>query len=271
MGIGNIFHILLINPIFNILLVFIFVFSTWALPGALGWAIIALTSMFRIAFSPLYKKQMHMATQMEVMRPKLEALQKKYKGDPKKIQQEQLKLYQEHGINPASGCLLAIIQIPLVIALYQVLLSVFQGNNLAHISELTKKTAYFEFLRITHIDPQFLGFNLGIAPSTFNQNGLYYLIIPVLTAFLQYLQLQVATPSVKKTPDSDKELAKKDGKPGEKKEESFQEVFQKQSKFMFPLMVGYFSYILPVGLALYWNVFSLFSILQAKEKVWKKK
>ena len=61
MGIGNIFHILLINPIFNILLVFIFVFSTWALPGALGWAIIALTSMFRIAFSPLYKKQMHMA------------------------------------------------------------------------------------------------------------------------------------------------------------------------------------------------------------------
>lgn len=270
MGIGNIFHILLINPIFNILLVFIFVFSTWALPGALGWSIIALTSLFRVVFSPMYKKQMHMAAQMEMMRPKLDAIQKKYKGDPKKIQQEQLKLYQEHGINPASGCLLGIIQIPLVIALYQVLLSVFKDGNLAHISELTKKTAYFDFLRITSIDPWFLGFNLGIAPSTFQHNGPHYLVIPLLTAFLQYYQLKVATPAPKKVEDDPKELKKLD-KDGKKSEPSFQEVFQKQSKFMFPLMVGYFSYILPVGLALYWNVFSLFSILQAKEKIWKKK
>lgn len=268
MGIGSIFNIALIHPIFNILLVFIFVFTSWSLPGALGWAIIALTSLFRIAFSPMYKKQIHMAEQMEVMRPKLEAIQKKYKGNAQKIQQEQLKLYQEHGINPASGCLLAIIQIPLVIALYQVLLSVFQDNNLSHISELTKSIAYFDFLRITHIDPMFLGFNLGVAPSTFQQNGYLYLILPALTAFLQYYQLKLTQPAPKK--DAQKEIVKKDGKPAEKKEESFQEVFQKQSKFMFPLMVGYFSYILPVGLALYWNVFSLFSILQAKEKAWKK-
>jgi YidC/Oxa1 family membrane protein insertase len=116
-----------------------------------------------------------------------------------------------------------------------------------------------------------LGFNLGIAPATFQHNGLHYLVIPALTAFLQYYQLKVATPAPKKVEEDPKALKKLEDKDGKKPEPSFQEVFQKQSKFMFPLMVGYFSYILPVGLALYWNVFSLFSILQAKEKIWKKK
>lgn len=79
MGIGQIFNVLLINPIFNVLLLFLFVFSSWGLPGSLGWAIIALTTFFRLLFNPFYKKQIDMAADMEEIRPQLEKLQKKYK------------------------------------------------------------------------------------------------------------------------------------------------------------------------------------------------
>ncbi|MFS8159055.1 MAG: YidC/Oxa1 family membrane protein insertase, partial [Candidatus Roizmanbacteria bacterium] len=77
-----------------------------------------------------------------------------------------------------------------------------------------------------------------------------YLLIPLLTAFLQFVQFQVTTP---------KPAPKKEG---DKSEPDMSTVMASQMKIMFPLMIGYFSYILPVGLAVYWNVFSIFSLFQ---------
>jgi YidC/Oxa1 family membrane protein insertase len=257
--IGNIFNILLINPTFNLLLVFIFLFTSWNIPGALGWAIILLTTVFRLAFNPFYKKQAEMAIHMEELRPQIDKLQKKYKDDPKKLQVEQMALYKERGINPASGCLIALIQLPVILALYQVLLKFFQTKASA-LTVFLDKVAYFDFQKHLPLDPHFLGFNLGVAPSQYQQYGWYYLIIPVVTAALQYFQVVASQPQ--KAPEA-AEMAKKSD-PAEK--DNFQAVFQKQMKVMFPIMIGYFSYILPVGLALYWNVFSLFSIIQGKAK-----
>lgn len=161
-----------------------------------------------------------------------------------------------------SGCLLGIVQFPLIIALYRVLLLVFRNGNLDHISATVSKIAYFDFLKITqeHIDPWFFGFNLGIAPSAFQEHGYYYLILPVITGILQYYQVVASQPKSKE-PEKKPEKKKND-----KSDDSFQAVFQKQMKFMFPLMVGYFAYILPSGLSLYWNIFSIFSILQARQR-----
>lgn len=255
--IGTIFNIVLINPTFNLLLVFIFLFSSWSIPGALGWSIILLTTLFRLAFNPFYKKQAEMALHMEELRPKIEQLQKKYKEDPKKLQQEQMALYKERGINPASGCLIALIQLPVILALYQVLLKIFQTKE-GVLTVFLDKVAYADFLKHLPLDPHFLGFNLGVAPSQYQQYGWYYLIIPLVTAALQYFQVVAAQPKKK---EEEKAI-----KPTTDDKESFQAVFQKQMKVMFPIMIGYFSYILPVGLALYWNIFSLFSIVQGKKK-----
>lgn len=249
---GELFTTLFINPTFNILLVFMYVFSTWGLPGSLGWAIIALTALFRMASNPFYKKQAQMAVQMELLRPEIEKLQKQYKEEPQKLQQEQMKLYKEHNINPATSCLGALIQLPIILALYRVLLKFFQ-TDISKIPAMLNKIAYADFLKGLPIDPHFLGFNLSVAPSHYAQNGIYYLAVPVVTAFLQYVQVVKTQP--KKTAPATKE-----------EQESFQAVFQKQMKVMFPIMIGYFSYILPVGLALYWNVFSLISILQTPKK-----
>lgn len=265
---GELFNVLLINPTFNILLVFIFLFSSWGIPGALGWAIISLTTLFRFAFNPLYKKQAEMAIHMEELRPKLEELQKKYKDKPQELQQAQMKLYKDKGINPASGCLVALIQLPVILALYQVLLKLFE-SNFEKVAVMLNKIAYADFLKNMPLDPHFLGFNLGVTPSQFQQYGYIYLAIPLITAVLQYFQVVKSMPQPAKPTEQElatkKDTTKKDTTKKDEPE-SFQATFQKQMKIMFPIMVGYFSYILPVGLALYWNIFSLFSIIQAQSK-----
>lgn len=261
----DIFNTLLINPIINILLLFFFVLSAWNIPGAFGLAVIALTSSIRLAFQPFYGKQMETSRKLAEIKPEVDKLTEKYKNDKTKLQQEQLKLYQKHGINPASGCLVAILQIPFFIALYHVLRMFLEHGGLDTVADKVNQLVYFDFLKISHIDPWLFGFNLGVSPSQFREHGYQYLLIPLITAALQYFQVKLQTPPMPEP--KEKKVVKKGDKP---EAEDFQTVMQKQMKIMFPLMIGYFSYILPVGLALYWNVFSIISILQGKSQ-WKNK
>lgn len=264
MGIGELFNILLVNPTVNILLLFYFIFTSLSVPGPLGFSIILLTAFARGIMHPFYSHQTEMAKKMEELKPHLAILEQKHKGDKKRIQQEQVKLYQEMGINPAMGCLFAIIQIPVFIGLYQVFL-LFLQNGSATVVKKVNAIVYTDFLMVKSIDPHFFGLNLAVAPSHFQQQGLYYLAIPVITAILQYQQVKLMTPTKKALqPRSGQTLAKKDI--DKKKEPDFQTAMATQMKYMFPVMIGYFAFILPVGLSFYWNVFSIFSILQAKKK-----
>jgi YidC/Oxa1 family membrane protein insertase len=246
------FSSVFVIPILNLLVLFYIGFSFLKIPWAFGFAIVALTAFVRIILRPFFNQQMETAKKMQEMKPQIDNLQKKYKDDKKRLQQEQLKLYQQAGINPAAGCLFMIVQIPVFIALYQALLLFLQNGNQAKAIAEINKAMYFPFLKISSIDPWFFGFNLALAPST--ANNPYYFIIPVITAFLQYYQVQVSTPAQPKTDEKTKE-----------NKEDFQKAMNTQMKFVFPLLIGWFSYTLPVGLSLYWNIFSLFSIIQYKK------
>lgn len=83
-----------------------------------GLAIIGLTIIVRLILFPLTWKQYKSAQQMQVVQPQLKELQKKYKSDRAKLQQETMKLYQEHRVNPFASCLPLILQLPVFIALY---------------------------------------------------------------------------------------------------------------------------------------------------------
>lgn len=258
---------ILFFPFINILLFLYRGFLFLRIPFAFGFSIIALTALIRFALHPFFHKQTMMARKMAKIKPQLDHFSKKYKGDKRKLQEEQMKLYKEMGVNPASGCLFALIQMPIFIALYQVLSEFFMKGDMVKIVAKVNKIVYFEFLKITSIDPMFFGINLGIAPSQFQKYGWYYLIIPALTAFLQYMQVKVSTPA---SPISGKAVAvqKKEGVDDKKKDTSdMQGMMNTQMKYIFPVMIGWFSYTLPVGLSLYWNIFSLFSIIQAKKKI----
>jgi YidC/Oxa1 family membrane protein insertase len=251
----NLFNTLLIFPTINVLLFFNFIFTKIGLPGSFGFAIIALTILVRLIVYPLSKEQILLARKMEEMRPHLDKLNQKHKNDKKKLQEEQMKLYKDMGINPASGCLYAIIQIPVFIGLYQVLNLFLTRGGFAKIATEVNKIVYFNFLKTNTLDPHFFGLNLAVTPSQYGKYGVYYLAIPVITAFLQYYQIKYTTPQQVKP--------KKEGKA---EEENMQVMMSKQMLIMFPIMIGFFSYRLPIGLALYWNIFSLFSILQTKKK-----
>ncbi len=89
--------------------------------GNWGLAIIALTVLFRLALMPLTLKQTKSMYEMQRIQPKLKELQVKYKDDKEKLQEETLKFYQENKVNPFGGCLPLILQMPIFIALFQVL------------------------------------------------------------------------------------------------------------------------------------------------------
>ena len=93
--------------------------ETTGLPWA--YSIIVLTVLVRLALVPLFVKQMKSSNQMQAIAPKIKALQVKHKGDRKKLQEEQMKLYQEHSVNPFGACLPLVFQMPVFFALYLVL------------------------------------------------------------------------------------------------------------------------------------------------------
>jgi len=260
--IGQIFNTIFAQPILNLLVGFYKLFLSINLPGAFGWSIIALTIVVRLILQPFFKQQMEMSKKMQEIKPHMDRLNEKHKKDPKKLQEEQMKLYQQHGLNPASGCLFMIVQLPVFYALYGTLSRFLTVNNPSKLIAGINKELYFPFLKIQAINPDFFGINLAVTPS--KAAGLYY-AIPVITAVLQYFQTQMSMPVAAAPVSPVKDKEEKRGKT-EKKTDSgdFQKAMNMQMKYLFPLMIGWFSLNLPVGLALYWNIFSIFTILQYK-------
>lgn len=263
----NFFNQFLVIPTMNILAVFYFIFNSLHLPGAFGLAIIALVVLVRLVLHPIFVRQIAMQKKMQVLKPHLERIQTQHKKDPKRLQEEQMKLYKEHGFNPATGCLPMLIQFPIFIGLYSTLNLLLQhGASAKAIAEINK-VLYVPALKFNQIDPYFLGFNLAVSPQHSGQ--MYYMIVPVITGALQYLQGRYTMPGAMPVEEpahakkGDKKLAKANQE--EPKKESggeFQKAMNMQMKYFLPLLLAYFSYTLPVGLSLYWNIFSIFSILQ---------
>ncbi|MCL2684057.1 MAG: YidC/Oxa1 family membrane protein insertase, partial [Synergistaceae bacterium] len=92
------------------------------LTGSYGMAIIILTIIVRLVLYPLSQKQMTSMTQMQKIQPRLKMLQEKYKDDKEKLNAEMMRLYKENNVNPMAGCLPLLVQLPIMIVLFQVLM-----------------------------------------------------------------------------------------------------------------------------------------------------
>ncbi len=265
MNFGDIWKIALVNPILNVLVAFYKLFEFLHVPGPLGFAVIGLTLIIRLLLYPLMAAQLRSAKKMARIKPHMDALAVKHKGDKAALQQAQMALYKEHGVNPAAGCLPLLIQMPVLIALYNVFYQVLNNGNLTKVVGDINQIVYLPAFKITTLDLNFFGINLALKPSQFQTHGYLLLLVPVITAALQWWQTRLmmatvpASPADRpKTPEGDKALAK----PGEKPKEDMAADMQKQMVIITPIMFGYFAYTFPLGLALYWNVFGLFGILQ---------
>ena len=97
--------------------------ALFALTHNYGIAIILLTIIVKVVFWPVTHKGTESMKKMKDIQPELTKMREKFKGDPKKIQEKQMLLYREHGVNPVAGCLPMLIQMPVFIALFTVLRS----------------------------------------------------------------------------------------------------------------------------------------------------
>jgi YidC/Oxa1 family membrane protein insertase len=169
--------------------------------------------------------------------PELAALRKRYKGDAQKQQQEMMKLYREHGINPLRqfmGCVPAVLQLPILTALYYV----FLGNA----RQKVFPSAHFLFVPNLNDNPGAHPLIPGLPIPT-----LVYLIIPLLAAVTTFVQSKM----IQQPPNP---LATE-------QEQQTQQMTQSMQVLM-PLMIAYFAIVTPAGLGLYWFVSNCVAIIQ---------
>jgi len=255
----TIFNTLFYTPIVNLLIFAFKVLEGAGVPGALGLAIALITIIIRLLIWPMTASQVKSTQKMAALKPHLDELKKKHKEDKQAFAAAQMALFKEHGVNPAGGCLPALLQIPIFIALYQAILNVFPTGDQGGLEKINS-VLYNNWLHLTSIpDPNFLGFSLAWKPSDFGSYGPLLLLIPVMTALLTFIQSKMMLPN--KVPS-----IRKNDTPQEKKEkESMEDAMasiQGQMVYLMPVMVGYFALQFPIGLAIYWNTFTIMGIIQ---------
>lgn len=249
---SSLFNSILVKPILNVLLLIYHGLLILHIPYPLGFSIIGLTIVIRLILYPLTSSYLKTSAKMQKIAPHLSRLKEKHKSDAKRLQSETMKLYKEHGVNPAAGCLPSLVQLPIIWGLYAVLQKVVAlgpQQTVAYINGFS----YFNFLRISRSwDQNFFGVALGKHPSEILSVAPLVVLVPFLTGFFQFIQSKMMF-----LPQEQIDIKKK-----EEKKEDFASSFQSQSMYIFPVMIGFFSYSFPIGLSLYWNTFTIFAILQ---------
>ncbi len=253
---GEIFNTFLVHPIINVLVAIYQVLLFLNFPYALGFSIVVLTILIRFLLYPLISSQLKASRKMQELSPHLSRLKEKHKGDTKTLQQETMKLYKEFGVNPASGCLPVLIQLPIIWALYSVLQQIVTFNSSAVVSEVNKIIyPSLSFLKLNQPwDQYFFGLPLGQTPAKLLPTlGILVILVPVATGIFQFVQSKMMFAKPKNLQVEGVDPKKKD---------DFASVFQSQSLYIFPVMIAFFSYTFAIGLSLYWNTFTVFGIVQ---------
>ncbi len=215
---------ILYRPLFNAL-----VFLTALLPGHdVGLAIILLTLLVRFILLPLSHKSLTTQRKLKELEPEIKKIRdgSKDKADEGR---KTMELYREHGVSPFSGCLTLLVQLPILIALYQVF---WQGISFSGV-ELYSFVSRPDFFQI-----KLFGL-LDLAGKSW--------VLAGLAAVSQFFQIKLAMPVVPKG--------------GGSMQNEFSRAFAIQSRYILPLVIFYISLSLPAALSLYWTVTNIFGIV----------
>lgn len=229
-----------------------------------GLSIILFTIITKLILFPINYNQSKAMKDMQKLAPLQEEIREKYKGNKDKQAEELAKVYEQHKINPLSGCLPLLIQIPIILAMFyivrQPLTYILQMPNEQVIEyaqeylqkeEVSEKEARNVEINIASekelLDMEFLNINFGDIPSESIKSDKEYkpskwtLLIPILSILLSWLQSKISAKNSKMT------------------EEQMQQ--QKSMNLMMPFLSGYIAYVMPVALGIYWLLGSVLGIV----------
>ena len=195
-----------------------------------GWTIVLITVLIKLLFWPLTAKSTRSMKKMQALAPELAALKDKYKDDVQKLTAKQWELYKKNKVNPMSGCLPMVIQMPVFIGFFTMIRSAIElrGAHFLWVADLSKSDTLFMIHGITFI------------PFISTPEGLPFNLLPLLMggAMLWQSHLTPASPGMD---------------PAQ----------QKMMRWL-PAMFILFLYNYSSGLALYWTVNNVLTIVQTK-------
>jgi YidC/Oxa1 family membrane protein insertase len=206
-----------------------------------GWAwglsIVSLVVLIRICLIPLFVKQIKATRNMQVLQPKMKAIQERYKNDRQRQSEEMMKLYKETGTNPLSSCLPILVQSPFFMALFGVLHSIADGKPVGVIHNNLLNSARDAHIFGAPLSAKFLDSATkitGLHASVTDVRIVTILMIIMMSASQFYTQRQLMTKNVDmtvKTPFMQQ---------------------QKMLMYVFPIMFAVFGINFPVGVLVYW-------------------
>lgn len=223
----ELYNKILYEPLLNAV-----VFLYNILPGNdFGFAIVTLTILIRLVFFPLTVKTILSQRALSKINPQMKEIKEKFKNDVQAQSAATMKLYKDNNINPLSGCLPLLIQLPILIALYHAFRAGFKPENFELIYSFIAKPE-----NINHVSFGFIDITTRSIP------------LAVLTGSFQFIQLR-----------QNQSLTQATSGDGTQKEI---QVLNKQMLYFFPVMIIIIGWNLPAGLLLYWVTTTLFSMAE---------
>jgi YidC/Oxa1 family membrane protein insertase len=223
--IGNLFNTILVHPLLNLI-----IFAYQYIPD-IGVVIILTTILVRLLLLPSFHKSMKHQRALQALQPKMQEIKDKHKDDQEKQAQAMMELYKVHKVNPLSSCLPILIQLPLLLALYNVFMQSLRGQELHGLYSFVPDPG--------HINSMFLGaFDLAAT------GNFFFAGVAALLQFFQTWMMQKQ--STVKAPGGD----------------ATAKFMQNYILYLLPAMTFFFGYRFPAGLSLYWITTTLFGIAQ---------
>lgn len=213
--------------------------------SAYSLSIVITTIVFKFILLPLTLKSTKSMQGMQEIQPKMQEIQKKYKGNPEKVNEETMKLYKEYNVSPFGGCLPMLIQFPILLAYFNVMREPVKyvfGSKEAFDSI---NRGFLWIIDIAKTPTAVIGGQVNDVQIA----GVVVPVIAILSAITTFFYSKYSM-NMQQPSTASSEAANQ------------AQVTQKMMMYMMPLMFLFFGYTYPVGFTIYWTVSNIFAIVQ---------
>jgi YidC/Oxa1 family membrane protein insertase len=240
------FDTIIVEPFLNVLLaIYSFLLTIFGTSeNMFGLAIIFFTILTRLLLFPFTKSQQKSMSAMQEMQSskQWQEIQKKYKNDKEKLAQEQMKIYQEMGVNPLGNCLSFIVQFPIIIGLYQGIIRALADTPLPLLNLSGSIYPFIDAAKVIPLNSNFLWMDLG-QPERIYIMGIGIPFLAILVALTTYVQSKMMVMPTANPNDQGSQITR-------------------MMNLYMPLMLGYFAYSFASGLAVYFVTSNVATIIQ---------
>ncbi len=231
-------------PIYNLMIFLLKLFWWW-----FGWAIIAITAIIRLVLLIPQHKMMLSQKKLQNIQPKIKEIQKKYKGNQQMLWKELMALYKKEKVNPMWSCGFLVIQMPILLVIYNIIRSIQDNSNFFYTYN------FLSDFELGSINYDFFWIDLMAT------GGIAWLLLAIWVATVQFFQIKLSLVDKKK----DNKPVVLEKKKWDKWYSEFMpdpEVMNKFMQYWMPAMVWVFTFTLFAGVGLYWGISTTFMLLQ---------